>query len=178
MGGWKEERKNARLARCCVTQEYPQAAFCFWLTLEPLNVTPWFEIWPHVEDNERPKKEAGHPRLIGGSWINRGTYPRGLSWEGEYVSSPNRIIKVYTEALTRVSHIHYPVSMPPYSLKATSLKTAPTVGTAGRAYIHRRESGWGAQIAQVQLEGHPEVTSSWWPSPRLPYRPQVLSNDL
>ena len=51
------------------------------------------------------------------------------------------------------------VSTTHWSLKAASLKMAPTVGTAGRMCIARAGAGQGASIARVQLQGHPTVSS-------------------
>ena len=53
------------------------------------------------------------------------------------------------------------VSKPHYSLKAVSLKMAPTGGTVGRTYIPRTGGrGEDPLLAQVQLKGHSVVTSS------------------
>lgn len=53
------------------------------------------------------------------------------------------------------------VSMTPYSLKATSLKMVPTVGTVGRVYIPGVEVGVRSlPLPGVGLTGRPVVTSS------------------
>jgi len=52
-------------------------------------------------------------------------------------------------------------SIPPYSLEATSLQRAPTVGTVGRAYIPKMGVGHEEPpIAWVQLTGQLAATSS------------------
>ena len=50
------------------------------------------------------------------------------------------------------------VSTPPYSLKAATLKTAPTVGTVGRAHILRVGVGEEPPIAWVQLVAQAATT--------------------
>ena len=60
------------------------------------------------EGKEKLKKEAGHSRLAGGRLVSKGTYLRGLSWAATIHGSLPllaRILKVYIEVLTELSHI-------------------------------------------------------------------------
>lgn len=67
---------------------------------------------------------------------------------------PTRILKAYIEDLMGVSHVYCSDDLNTLcSLKATSLKMAPTVGIAGRMYTPRMGEGEEPPIAQVQPEG-------------------------
>lgn len=59
------------------------------------------------------------------------------------------------------------VSTTHYSLKAVSLKKAPTMGTVGRMYIPRTGADEDSPTAQGQLSGQPSVIFSQRPPPTL-----------
>lgn len=72
--------------------------------------------WPlYSEGRERPKKEAVHSRLAGGSFSKQKefTHEASLGWQqDEWVLALTcKILKVYKEVLTEFSHI-YPVGFP------------------------------------------------------------------
>ena len=89
-------------------------------------------------------------------------------WLSMHLSA--RILKVYKEPLTGVSHVH---SLD--SLNVTFLFQGYTLGVASgspkdkqNTYSKSKGRGWwGTQLpsARVQLEGQLVVTSSWWPYP-------------
>lgn len=90
-------------------------------------------------------QKMGHFRLEHGGLTSKGTYPQSLSWspQDKEISTPiSQNLKVDTAALTGFSHVNHP---------DTLLSQDCLTGT-----------GEGAEplMAQVQLVGHPAVTSS------------------
>ena len=78
----------------------------------PVNLLQ-FTNWPtNTESKERPKKEAGNSRLVGGSFNKQGNLHTGLAFDGCKVNIslhlPTRILKVYIEALTGFGNIFSP----------------------------------------------------------------------
>lgn len=72
----------------------------------------WFANWPlYIVGKERPKKEAEHSGLVGGSFNSKGNLHRrlvlGLHKMSRSLHPSTRILNVYTEALAGFSHIHY-----------------------------------------------------------------------
>ena len=90
-----------------------------------------------MEDKEKPRKDAGHSGLVGGSVYEQGDL-QGTSClrrheTSRYPHLPTRGVKVYTErglkGFGRLAVQRIPAA--PFSLKAETLKMAPTVETAG-----------------------------------------------
>lgn len=77
---------------------------------------------------------------------SKGTYLRAClgQLQDEIFTPTYQILKVYTEALTGLSHIYLTDSLHTFSLKTVSLKMAPTVGMVGRLHIPRKGEGRGA----------------------------------
>lgn len=103
-----------------------------------------FHVKFHTGPIHRGQK-TGHFRLERGGLTSKGTYPQSLSWspQDKEISTPTRQnLKVYTAAFTGFSHVNHPDPL---------LSQGRLIGT-----------GEGAEplMAQVQLVGHPAVTSS------------------
>ena len=116
---------------------------------------PEFPEWnlklpPHstayIEGKERPKKEADQSRLVSGQFKKQGNIHARLILYHQKVSGslhpPTRILEVYIETLTGLSHVYCPDGFNnTCSLKAASLKIALTVGMVCRTSIPRTEEG-------------------------------------
>ena len=90
-----------------------------------------FTNWPlYTVGKDRTKKEAATPDWQVAGLVNKGTYIYGFSWMvSRSPHPPARILTVYIQVLTGFSHVNHPDGFHTFSLKATSLKTAPTAGT-------------------------------------------------
>lgn len=112
---------------------------------------------------ESLKGEPDHPRSVDGRFSEPGNLHARLVWGrckmSRSLHPPTRISSVYIEAFTLTCVVQV-VSTTPYSVKAMSLKMAPTVGTVGST--HSKDMGGGEEppIALIQLSGQPTVTSS------------------
>lgn len=72
-----------------------------------------FANWPlYIVGKERPKKEAEHSGLVGGSFNSKrnlhGRLVLGIHKMSRSLHPSTRILNIYTEALNGFSHIHYP----------------------------------------------------------------------
>lgn len=96
---------------------------------------------PNIESKDRPKKEAGHSRLAGGSFNKQGSLHTrlvlGNHRRGMSPHLPTRIFKFYIEALTGFSHAYHPH----YPTIHSSLKAVCT-GIVGGTYIPKTGE-WG-----------------------------------
>lgn len=143
-----------------------------------LHVIVMDECWfvnrpPHLEGKERPEKQSDHSRLEGGGFDKQGSYIQGLSWTAArqvVLCILHQNLKSLQRGLNwgLVTLSVQMVSIPPYSLNATSLQRAPTLGTV----VEHTFQGWKwgheeLPIAWVQLIGQPATTSSQWPPPKL-----------
>ena len=114
-------------------------------------------LWPpSMEVKKKPKKEADHSRLVGGSFNKQENLYTSLVFSGNKISrslySSARILKVYIETLTGFSHIHCKMlSTMHCSFKVVSLKMAPTLGMV--AHSLDRVGCEEPLIPLVQLEG-------------------------
>lgn len=127
------------------------------------------KLSPYKEGKARPKKEAGHSRLVGGSIDKPGSLQMRLVLGNKTSRSlclPVRSLEVYIEAF---SHLHHPDVLNDILLsQARVLKNGYTVGKVDRTYIP--ETGEGNEepsIAQVRLVGQPAVTASLSPPPTI-----------
>ena len=129
------------------TPGLPRCMHLCWCTHQP----------PYMEGKETWKTEATTPDGETAVLKSKGIYIPVLPWASE-----RQILKVYKEAfLASDTYTVQMVSMTPYSLKATSLKMVPTVGTVGRAYIPRVEVGVRSlPLPGDELTGRPAVTPS------------------
>lgn len=69
------------------------------------------KIWnwsAYMEGKKRPKNEAGHLRLVGGSLNKQGNLLLSLSWLSSFQHLSTRISKCYVKALMGFSHVHSP----------------------------------------------------------------------
>lgn len=93
-----------------------------------------------MEGKERPKNEAEHSRLVGGSFKSQGNLLMMLVLGGHKTGTsprlPARILKVYTESFIASNHVYHPDGLHnTLPLQTVSLETAPTVGMVGWTYI-------------------------------------------
>lgn len=112
------------------------------------------------------EESGGHPRAVADRRHVRGAHlltqlvPSSLKTR----SSPHLRTgssQVYTADFTGLVTSYHPNGLNnAYSLKAPSLKTAPTVATLGSIHSKDREAGEEPPIARIQLSGQPTVTSS------------------
>lgn len=109
-----------------------------------------------MEVKKKPKKEADHSGLVGGSFNKEGNLYISLVLSGNKISrslySSARILKVYIETLTGFRHVYCKtVSVMHCSFKVASVKMAPTLGMVVPSLDRgeREES----LIPWVQLEG-------------------------
>ena len=113
-----------------------------------------------MEGTERLEKEAGHSKLVGGRFNKKGNLLISLilgGYKKRSLNWPSRILNVYIEALGLVTYVVQMVSTTHCSLKAVSLKTAPTVGIVGRTYIAR---SW-EEVRSLRLPGS-SLWVNWW----------------
>ena len=107
----------------------------------------WFIKWtPYAESRERPKKEADHSRLVDGKFNKQGSLHTRLVLGNCKMSRsphpPTRILNVYTEALTGLSHEYCPDDLNNTLLsQACVLEMALAMGTVGEAYIPKTGEG-------------------------------------
>lgn len=102
-------------------------------------------LYTQGPSKERPKKEEDHSRLVGATFNKQENLQACLGRLQDEIFTPtSQILKVYTEALTGLSHIYLTDSLHTFSLKTVSLKMAPTVGMVGRLHIPRTREGRGA----------------------------------
>ena len=108
---------------------------------------------PYTEGKERPKKEAGHSRFVGGRFNNQGNFClRLVLGSCKMDRSPDplpRILKVYVEAL--IHHISHLDGLNNTLIsQGCVLENGFTVEAVSRMYIPRTE------VRSLQLPG-----SSW-----------------
>lgn len=85
-----------------------------------------------------------------------------------FLPQTSRILRVYIESFTGVSHVCHPGGPNnPFLSQGCVLETAPAVGTVGQMLCipRTRVAGGGGEclIAQVQLTVQPGLTPSRWP---------------
>lgn len=108
---------------------------------------------------ERPKQGAEHSRLVGSGLKKQGNLLMRLvlgNWKMNTSShQPTRILKVYVEALSGLSHVYRPDGLENTLLSLSyALGTAPTVGIVGRTVCSKeRRGGEEPSIAHVQVKG-------------------------
>lgn len=120
------------------------------------------EIWnwpPYSEGREWPKKETGHPRLVGDSINKQGNLHRRLVL-GSHKRRRFPFCTHQTESecfyrgLNWVqSQVTSQIEIPHFYLKAVSLEQLLGVGKACRRHIPSKGEGKTPPIARVQLEG-------------------------
>lgn len=98
----------------------------------------------YTKGKERPKKEADHSRLLGGSFNKQGNLLMRLVLGGQKINrcshSSTRKLKLDVEILSRFSHIYHPNGLNTTLLsQGYMVGMAPMVETVGRIYIPRTE---------------------------------------
>lgn len=132
--------------------------------------------WPlYSEALERPKKEAGNSRLIGGSFNQQRELLHMRRVLGETNGSkingslhlPDKSKKFIKRPWLGSATYTVPVfSLSHHDLTVMSLEQTLGAGTASRTRIPR--TGEGPRSPRVPWDrrtGHPVVTTFWWPSP-------------
>ena len=134
------------------------------------------EIWnwpPYSEGREWPKKEAGHPRLVGGSINKQGNLHTRLVLGGHKRSRfPFCTHQTESECFYRglnwvQSRVTSQIEIPHFYLKAVSLELLLGVGKASRGTFQVREKVRSLQLPGSSWRVKPGVTSSWWPPPKI-----------
>ena len=120
----------------------------------------WLTNWPlYREGRERPKKEAGHSRLVSGSFNEQRELPYEacLGWQqDEWIHAPaHQILKGFQKALTGFRHVYH-VGV----LNTASLPQGHVLGEApgrrkGKWDPHFKDRGGDKDLASagVQLTG-------------------------
>lgn len=124
--------------------------------------------WPRKEGKERMKKGAGHSRLVGGSFKQRGTYIWGSSWGTtrpvDFPQLSTRTLKICVEALTGLSL--YTSRWPPHlTISRLCSWAASSLEKASRMYT-LEDKGGGEEpplpksSSQANWQGH--LPTKWF----------------
>ena len=118
--------------------------------------------WDLSRFHLKPDGEADHSRLVSGDFYKQGNLHERLVLGGCKASRflyPARILKSYLEVLPGLSHVYHPDGFNNSLLCQGDSSWNTVIMWAGCSF-----QGWGdgeePLIAQVQLTGQPEVTTS------------------
>ena len=138
----------------------------------PLGTIVGLQTGPCIRRGQEEREERGrHSGLVGGRFSKQGNLLTRFVWGCRKTSRsphpPASILKVYTEAVTGLNHLHCPEGLNNSLFsQGCVLETSSHCGSGGQN-VRSKDRGWGEEhpIAQVQLAGQPLATSSRLPIP-------------